>query len=994
MLSGVWQHSILGRRYPPALLRPSTIMGLALVAALAVSVASSENISPIPTRRLENAGSGVVSGSSVVVKPSSVSDKNIEAVPSPSAEGSPPPLPPPSPRPRPPPSPSPGPSPPSPSPSSPSLLLFLSIAAGPVIGLCTLLLALADPAYACSALPSLRRILGRTPKIFDQPMDNVHDIAPVVIAAVVLIGLETSGSVIADTLWQLCVKGLNDAYLWVGAVLLALGWVSFITALRSPEAKQYAAINDEDASNGTDGDVEGDVTVREAFVLEESAGGKLTVAALFGDTADTAHALLDVLVTSLLQLGLLMLFGATKTSGKSNENDSGESIAFSIKVLSYVSCGLIMLLKAGGASVNGFRLIHVHARILLLRAARGFSLRCNAEERAQLLASRAPSFALSLLLAALSSLQVVISLFAVEHCVEIVSQQFSVRDAVIGFISLFFILDLEKGWVKSTLFRPFRPTITHKGQVMHLESRGAASHSYVLTAEWRTIAHESAEGGPPAFSKMESYPQNVNFSWQHSQLVWTLLIFRYAIIFCLSQRENLLQKFGALAEPTQLRFLLQHLARIGVGVTLGMFYSDRVARVGKAWQQLLLHLVLFFALTRASIWAGARALDVYGDNSPLAYFCEIVAVVIPAFALACFHSIALGRPCGELEVEHLGQVVMQEFGVGVASWLALCSSVAHFGFSLLPTDALGLLVQMSGAEMDLAAELSLFEGEKYERSGRETLNTTFSAIIVAACVIICYQLGGAARRHSMKLATDLSLGANEWVILAAISCALLGLLGTLVLAGAFGGTSAIPTLALALVSVFGGSFLVAEPLWQGRLYARNSPAESSRSRPSAAPPTKQLIAEAKAQQQAAETSATVAALSDAVLLMLDQMASAKGKPAEVVERLQAVRGALEAVQPQRWPGSGRPSAPGANAFAPPGNGALVAAAPNTPQRCCPDERSRPLGQPPTPQRSGSFPARTGSGSAGKRTPGTTPGGTPRTPKDVQLSSRRWGCAGS
>ena len=191
----------------------------------------------------------------------------------------------------------------------------------------------------------------------------------------------------------------------------------------------------------------------------------------------------------------------------------------SIKVLSYVSSGLIMLLKAGGASVNGFRLIHVHARILLLRAARGFSLRCDAEERAQLFASRAPSFALSLLLAALSSLQVVISLFAVEHCVEIASQQFSVRDAVIGFISLFFILDLEKGWVKSTLFRPFRPTITHKGQVMHLESRGGASHSYVLTAEWRTIAHESAEGGPPAFSKMESYPQNVNFSWQHSQLV-------------------------------------------------------------------------------------------------------------------------------------------------------------------------------------------------------------------------------------------------------------------------------------------------------------------------------------------------------------------------------------------------------------------------------------------------------------------------------------------
>lgn len=970
----------------------------------------------LPSRVSANL-SGVATATPEIAILSAYNNDTEQIQASPSPDVSPPPWPTPSMSPPPAPMPpsvrSPSPAQQTSSGSSPSLLLFLAITTIPLLGLAVLFVAYADPSYACSSLPSLRRLLARQPRLFDQPMEASSGLAPMIMVTAALVLLEMPlASTFAEMLWSLLEGGgATSTYALIGVALLAAVWLSVAAALRSPEAKQYAAVNDEDASSGANGD--GDVTVREAFVIDESAATRLSVAAIFGDASDTAHALFDLLITGTVQLGMLMLFSSSRAwAAAASPNEVSASSAqpaiseLPVMFLTRIFTGLIMLLKAGESSVGGFRLMHLHARVLLLRASQGFSLRCDAEDDELLFAARAPSFALSLLLAVLGSLQAIVPLFAVELGVQIASsQQSGIKDLVIGLVALLFLLDLDKGWVRSSLFRPFRHTITHQGEVRHLEPLGCAAASRTITAEWRTIAHASADGGPPAFSKMESYPTNTNYGWQHAQFVMTLLGFRYALVFCLSQREGLLTIVGDLDGSDQLLVLLRRLARICFGALLGLQYADRVARVGKAWQLLLTHLVLLLALHRSSVWASERAAEVYGSSSPATYIGELVSVTVRPFALACFYAMALGRPSGELEVEHEGQVVMREIGLALSSWLAFCSFAVHFGCSLLPTDALGLLFQTSATSVRISHGLDLFTDEVFKSAGRETVDAFAFAMILLVCSIICWQLGVYSRQFVTKISVDWSVGANEAVVLAPLSCTLLAVLGKILLDGAPGsdGVSMQPSLFLLLVALATCSFLVAEPVWQGRLHsARPSTQSSSKAR--SVPPTKQLMADAKVQQQSAETAAAVSAIADAVVELLEQVASTKNKPADAIERLQTVRLALEAVQLQRWPpGSGRASGTSLSRFAPPpqiSHTPDAAATPaNQPQRCCPDERSRPLGQPPTPQRSGSFPARSGGGAAGKRrsgggTPGGTPGVTPRTPKDPQLSSRRWGCAGS
>ena len=190
-----------------------------------------------------------------------------------------------------------------------------------------------------------------------------------------------------------------------------------------------------------------------------------------------------------------------------------------------------------------------------------------------------------------------------------------------------------------------------------------------------------------------------------------------------------------------------------------------------------------------------------------------------------------------------------------------------------------------------------------------------------------------------------------------------------------------------LVSVFGGSFLVAEPLGRG-----GCTQEFSRRELTIAAIRRPAYEAAHRRGEGAAASGRderhCRSIVDAVLLMLDQMASAKGKPAEVVERLQAVR--------QRWRRSASALARIRKA-----QRSRTNAAPPVMERLCSAEHAAALlsrrAQPAS--RATTYAAAfwcscPNGGSAGKRTPGTTPGGTPRTPKDVQLSSRRWGCAGS
>ena len=876
-------------------------------------------------------------------------------------------------------------------------LLFLFLTAVPIIVLCALAISYADPSLLCGGGSlSLGSLLSKTPSCSFKTMNDdaaFLRLIPLALASTLLVVFDLVPLFSGDPSSVLLGLFVDPTATSAGVVLamFAVVWYSFATALRTPEPKQYAAINDEvPTTPGPSGAVT-EVSVREAYILEEGSGTNLTIAATFGDAADTAHALLHLAVTVTIQFGLLFLFGAATRDDSGPDVGGGEAFAkgFPVKFLTYVITGVIMLLKAGDDSVTGFRLILLQARLLLLRGSRGFALRCNTEDEDELSVTRGPSFALSLLLAVLSSMQIIVSLFVVEYCVQIAYQQTTIKDVLLGFVALLFILDLDKWYVSSMLFRPFRNTITSQGVVRRLESRTKTSTGlrFTVTVEWLSSPYAS-------FSKMESYPRNADFGWQHAQMVSTLLCFHYAIMFSLSQTEGLAKVVGV-SEPEQLPSLFRYLARVGFGATLGVYYAERIACVGKAGQQLMMHLAALLILWRCSTWAAEIAADVYESAPLVVYLGDFVSAAVQPFALACFYFIALGRPSGELEVEHNGQIGMEENRLGLASGLALCSFVVHFNFSILPIDALSLFLQAAAVGSEISERAyslpAWFKDEPTGRAAHETIDATFGAIASMTGLIICWQMGSVARRYATKYGTEKVLGANELVLLAAFSCALLALLGKLALSTLLDATSMLPTFFLTLLLVAIGSFLVAEPLWQGSIHSKSS---STPRVASFNPDATASLQTAQLAAAAAATDASVTALSDAMMVVLEQMASAKNKPADAVARLQSVREALESAQLQKKPPSSRRSASGSNnPFA-----ASAAAPAHVPERFCPDERSRPLAAPSAappplaPQRSGSFPARTGGGSSGSRTPGGTPGTTPR--KQAQLSSRKWGCAGS
>ena len=67
-----------------------------------------------------------------------------------------------------------------------------------------------------------------------------------------------------------------------------------------------------------------------------------------------------------------------------------------------------------------------------------------------------------------------------------VQQQPALVDVLLRFVALVFVLDVDRWLLRSSLLRPHRHTLTHHGEVRHLESRRARAQNQ--TEEQTAIA--------------------------------------------------------------------------------------------------------------------------------------------------------------------------------------------------------------------------------------------------------------------------------------------------------------------------------------------------------------------------------------------------------------------------------------------------------------------------------------------------------------------------
>ena len=183
-------------------------------------------------------------------------------------------------------------------------------------------------------------------------------------------------------------------------------------------------LDEDDTSEVSKGSPDGP-QLQERFRLDSSASTSLTLCALFGNQRDAVRALMYYCAVVMTQLSLLRLYGIAadnagpaKVRAEFGETDEATllvaayqaarnatgfdtdlsaalnsvtvsqardsifhqllaeeqkkwNMAFPVKLATYVSTGVVMLLHAGGDAVNALRLICLHARIALLKQFRG-----------------------------------------------------------------------------------------------------------------------------------------------------------------------------------------------------------------------------------------------------------------------------------------------------------------------------------------------------------------------------------------------------------------------------------------------------------------------------------------------------------------------------------------------------------------------------------------------------------------------------------------------
>ena len=487
-----------------------------------------------------------------------------------------------------------------------------------------------------------------------------------------------------------------------------------------------------------------------------------------------------------------------------------------LKLATYFVTGMIMMLFAGRDVINGCRLLLLHARMAMLQCVQrisekdcfGLKLRLKWEdkiyERAGSKDSRCtvrslPSLPMTLVVMAVSTIQINVPLIVLEYCRMATQTETDMRNLVINFLALTFIMDLDELMLGNGLTKPWAVRLTCDDR--HNKKGSGGSVRAIMEGEttlylcWsahepqgqEARKHEQAErerakvlpspivgqldlrgdGNPDSEVTKNQLAAARACGFRRLLILSLLPLMHKLLLLAFSQHNRLDVLVPQLKEPTDVLQLFLLIAHMILGWLLAVCYtqSSRSLSTRSGWVTLCYHVLGLVIFHHASQWALGRFLVIVVkpamgedvgfllDLSP-----ELLQTTLGTFAYTTVLGLGLGRSVGEIVIyppNIKGQKPQRPEMADLtpfASWLCFSWITVHFGFSPLPTGVLDALLE--GAERFAAVGTTdtfhLPSYFIYDEEGipqRSVISVWFGISFLILICYIGYKLGMMARRY-------------------------------------------------------------------------------------------------------------------------------------------------------------------------------------------------------------------------------------------------------